>query len=216
VTPFLSLYTPTYRRPHGLARNLASVQAQTAVDDLEQIVIPDHVGVGIDGMYARVPRYAHAVHGRYVAFLCDDDVLAGPTVVEQVRTHATHAGQPALIVVRTQKNGAIWPTGEYWPPRLGAIDLNCLIVRSDIWRSHVHCYGKRYEGDFDFAESLWQHGVYASPLDLLFSIGGVSRGAAEPVPSSVPSVSITQFVTNRTYVDAVATTTGKVTIGGSL
>ena len=179
MTPFLSLYTPTYRRPQGLAANLASVQAQTAVADIEQIVIPDHVGIGIGGMFSRVPQYADAVHGRYVAFLCDDDVLAGPTVVEQLRDVAKAEGYPPLIIVRTQKGGAVWPDGNAWPPRMGAIDLNCLIVRSDIWRSHVHCYGNRYEGDFDFAAALWSHGVYAAPCDLLFSIGGVSRGAAE-------------------------------------
>jgi len=179
VTPFLSLYTPTYRRPQGLAANLASVQAQTAVADVEQIVIPDHVGIGIGGMFSRVPQYAEAVHGRYVAFLCDDDVLAGPTVVEQLKDVAKAEGYPPLIIVRTQKGGAVWPAGDAWPPRMGQIDLNCLIVRSDIWRSHVHCYGKRYEGDFDFAAALWAHGVYAAPCELLFSIGGVSRGAAE-------------------------------------
>lgn len=179
MTPFLSLYTPTYRRPRGLAANLASVQAQTAVSDIEQIVIPDHVGIGIDGMYARVPQYAGAVHGRYVAFLCDDDVLAGPNVVEQLRDVAVAEGFPPLIVVRTQKGGSVWPSGDAWPPRMGQIDLNCLVVRSDIWRLHVHEYGQRYEGDFDFASALWSHGIYAAPCDVLFSIGGVSRGAAE-------------------------------------
>lgn len=179
MTPFISLYTPTYRRPHGLAANLASVQAQTAVTDIEQIVIPDHVGIGIGGMFKLVPHYADAVHGRYVAFLCDDDVLAGPTVVEQLKSVAEAEGYPPLIIVRTQKNGAVWPSGEAWPPRMGAIDLNCLIVRSDIWRNHVHCYGNCYEGDYLFADALYKHGIYAKVVELLFSVGGVSRGAAE-------------------------------------
>ncbi len=179
MTPFLTLYTPTYRRPQGLALNFASVQAQTVVGDIEQIVIPDHVGRGIGGMYGRVPQYAAAVHGRYVSFLCDDDVLATPTVVEQVRAFARAEGNPPLIIVRTMKGGSVWPSGEPWPPRLGCIDLNCLIVRADIWRAHCHAYGGRYEGDFDFAQALNEHGVYATFCDVLFSIGGVSHGAAE-------------------------------------
>lgn len=179
MTPFLTLYTPTYRRPQGLARNLASVQAQTAVADIEQIVIPDHVGIGIGGMFSRVPYYADAVHGRYVAFLCDDDVLAGPEVVERLKAVAQAEGYPPLLVVQTAKNGAVYPTHPFWPPRLGQIDLNCLIVRSDIWRRHVRAYGNRYEGDYDFAYALAVDRVYAAPVELLFSMGAVSRGAAE-------------------------------------
>jgi len=179
VTPFLTLYTPAFRRPRGLARNFASVAAQTVVGDIEQIVIPDHVGIGISGMFSRVQHYTGAVHGRYVAFLCDDDVLAGPDVVAQVQAHAEAEGFPALIVVQTEKNGSVWPSGAAWPPRMGSIDLNCTIVRADVWRAHAHCYGARYEGDFDFMAALYASGIYAVPLDLLFSRGGVSRGAEE-------------------------------------
>lgn len=179
MRPFLTLYTPTYRRPAGLVRNLFSVQDQTRVRDIEQIVIPDHVGIGIDGMYAKVPDYAPAVHGQYVAFLCDDDVLAAPNVVDRLWACAEAEGYPPLIIVQTEKNGAVWPSGNAWPPRMGSIDLNCAIVRSDVWKAHAHCYGKRYEGDFDFMLALYKSGVPAVPCDLLFSRGGVSRGAAE-------------------------------------
>lgn len=179
MTPFLTIYTPTYRRPQGLARCLASVQNQTAVDEIEQIVIPDHVGRGVGGMFAQVPSYADAVHGQYVTFLCDDDVLAGPTVVERVWNHAAQHAQPPLMLVATQKGGQVWPSAPAWPPQMGHIDLNCAIVRSDLWKRHVSAYGSRYEGDFDFLSTLHRHGVEASWCDVLFSIGGVSRGAAE-------------------------------------
>ena len=64
--PFLTFYTPTYKRPEGLAQCLASVAAQTIADEIEQVVIPDHVGIGIDGMYRRLPTYTEAVHGMSV------------------------------------------------------------------------------------------------------------------------------------------------------
>lgn len=177
--PFLTLYTPTYRRPQALARCLASVQVQTAVDDLEQIVIPDHVGIGVGGMYQRVPAYADAVHGRYVTFLCDDDVLAAPTVVEQVRAFAGQHGEPPLILVGTLKGGQFWPADPPWPPRLGAIDLNCAIVRADVWKQHVTAYGNTYEGDYAFLQALYNAGVPAAWCEVVFSHGAVSRGAAE-------------------------------------
>ena len=130
--PFLSLYTPTYKRPTGLARCLASVAQQTAVADIEQIVIVDHLGIGIDGMYARIPDYAGAVHGDYVHVLADDDELAGPDVVQTVRDCAEANGHPAVILVAVQKGGLVL-TSPAWPPVLGGIDLGSMIVRRDVW-----------------------------------------------------------------------------------
>lgn len=179
MTPFITFYTPTYKRPQGLARCLASVAGQTAVDRIEQIVIPDHVGIGVGGMFSRVRAYAPAVHGKYVHFLCDDDVLAGPDVVQQVEAFAAAQHDPPLILVRTNKDGATWPAGMPWPPVCGQIDLNCGIVRADVWRRHVADYQAIYEGDFTFFEALHKAGVDAAYLPLLFSVGAVSRGAAE-------------------------------------
>jgi glycosyltransferase involved in cell wall biosynthesis len=179
--PFLTLYTPAYKRPQALARCFASVAEQTAVKDIEQIVIPDHVGIGVHGMYAQVPNYAEAVHGEYVCFLCDDDVLAGPTVVEQVKAFAEANGNPPLILVATQKGPHLWPAGNPWPPNFGAIDLNCGIVRSDIWKRHAGSYGHTYEGDYTFLKALYDDGIPAQWCDVVFSHGAVSRGMAETI-----------------------------------
>ncbi len=177
--PFLTIYTPTFRRPQGLARCLASVASQTAVADIEQIVIPDHLGVGVGGMFARIPQYAAAVHGRYVHILADDDVLAAPTVVAHVQAFADVHGQPPIILVGTKKGPNEWPHGSPWPPRCGAIDLGCVITRADVWKQHAGDYGHRYEGDFDHMHAMWAAGHQAVWCDLLFSIGGVNHGHPE-------------------------------------
>lgn len=179
MTPFLTFYTPTFRRPRQLAACLASVARQTVVSVIEQIVIPDHVGLGIGGMYAQVPQYADAVHGRYVHFLADDDQLTESTVVEFVQNFATRHGDPPLILVAARKAGQVWPLDPPWPPREGAIDLGCAIVRSDIWKMHAKDYGHRYEGDFDFYQALHAAGIEPLWCNVLFSIGAVSRGEAE-------------------------------------
>lgn len=179
MMPFLTLYTPTYKRPTALAACLASVANQTAVDAVEQIVVVDHVGVGVSGMYARIPQYVDAVHGDYVHVLGDDDVLATPFVVEQLQNLACLAQQPPVILVRAKKGPSVWPQGLAWPPRMGAIDLGCVITRADVWKAHATDYGHRYEGDFDFMHALWMAGHVPYVSDLLFSIGAVSRGAAE-------------------------------------
>lgn len=182
MTPFLSFYTPTYRRPQGLAKCLASVQGQTAVSEIEQVVIPDHVGVGVGGMFAKVQHYADAIHGQYVHILADDDVLASPDVVAQVKAFAEAEGFPALIIVDAKKGDATWPAGQIWPPVCGQIDLGCGIVRADIWKAHVADYKPVYEGDFTFFQALHRAGLgdeSVKYLPLLFSVGAVSRGAAE-------------------------------------
>lgn len=179
MTPFLTLYTPTYRRPQGLAACLESVRRQTAVEAIEQIVIPDHVGIGIHGMYARIQDYAPAVHGQYVHVLCDDDVLASPTVVAEVQAFAEAMNHPPVILVRAQKGQATYPVGTPWPPSCGSIDLGCVITRADVWRDHASNYGHNYEGDYWFMKALSDFGHRAASCDLLFSVGAVSRGAAE-------------------------------------
>lgn len=178
-SPFLTFYTPTYRRPQGLARCLVSVQRQTAVHGIEQIVIPDHLGRGIGGMFQQIQHYADAVHGQYVHILADDDALASPTVVAEVQAFAEAHQYPPVILVAVTKGAHALPAGSPWPPLCGSIDLGCVITRADVWKSHAADYGDRYEGDFDFAHALWAAGHPAVWCDVLFLTGGVSRGAAE-------------------------------------
>jgi hypothetical protein len=182
MQPFLTLYTATFRRPQQLARCLASVAMQTLVNEIEHIVIPDHVGLGIGGMYQRVKDYVHAVHGQYVHFLADDDVLADPRVVELVKAAAEQNGYPPMLLVRVIKGGQSLPTGDQiWPPVCGHIDLGCFITRADVWKAHAHKYGNRYEGDYDFAKAVADSGHGAVFVDVLFLVGGVNRGAPEPI-----------------------------------
>ena len=179
--PFLTLYTNTYQRPTLLARCLASVSAQTAADDLDQLVLPDHVRYGVGpSLYGRVPWYAAAVRGKYVNFLCDDAVLASDTVVAELRESATHLGFPPVISVIVEKNGRMFPACDLSKgPVCGAIDLTSYIIRQDIWQAHVKDYTMRYEGDFDHAQALWQAGYGVAFLPLLWARGGAMNGRPE-------------------------------------
>lgn len=178
--PFLTCYTPTYRRPAGLAACLESVRVQTAVAEIQHLVVPDHVGLGIGGMFQQIQQYAPAVRGQYVHILADDDVLASPTVVEQVQIFAEAYDMPPVIVVSVDKAGAIYPcVPDVWPPRLGTIDLGCILTRGDVWHAHVGAYGNRYEGDYDHMAALAAAGYGAARFDVLFLRGRVSHGAPE-------------------------------------
>lgn len=179
MTPFMTFYTPTYRRPKHLAACMASVADQTAFDEIEHLIVADYDGVGIAGMYERVWRYAAAAHGRYVHVLSDDEVLAGPDVVDAVKAFAIANRFPAVIVARLVRDGGEYPHGQAWPPQLGSIGLGCLIVRNDVWRWHADAWGKRYEGDFDFASALYQEGYEAAELHMRFVVGDAMFGRPE-------------------------------------
>ena len=179
MQPFLTLITPTFRRPKGLAACHASVREQTSVGRIQHFDIVDHIGLGIGAMYAEIPKYASAVQGQYVHLLCDDDELASPDVVAQVERFAIEQQFPPVILVAVNKAGMELPIGEPWPPVCGRIDLGCLIVRADVWKAHAKDYGHAYEGDYLFADAVYRAGHTAAWCPVLFLIGAVSRGAAE-------------------------------------
>jgi hypothetical protein len=181
AAPFLTLYTPTFRRPQALARLLDSVGQQTAADDLEHLVVPDHVGYGlVGGLFGRLPWYAPAVRGRYVNLLCDDDVLASETVVATVRAFAASHHHPEVIIARVVKGATALPAGDpLAEPVCGQVDLTSYIVRGDIWQKHVRDYGLRYEGDFDHALALYRAGYAHAFCDVLWAVGGQSHGRPE-------------------------------------
>jgi hypothetical protein len=180
--PFLTLYTNTHLRPAGLVKNLASVGRQTAVERIEQLVIPDHVGYGLAGaLFGRVPWYADACRGRYVAFLSDDDELAGERVVEGLeRFVESQPEPPAIVLVRVLKGGQEFPKTLGLPVE-GHIDLGSYVLRRDVWVRYSRSYGLRYQGDFDHALTMWMDGVM--PLvfwgDQLFAHGPLSNGRPE-------------------------------------
>lgn len=180
--PFLSLYTPSFRRPVQLAACLASVQAQTLAARIHHIIEPDYEGLGVGGMFTRLATRPPRCYGEYVMFLGDDDVLAAPDAVARLEQVARDASSPHVIIVSTEKghHGRL-PTDTAGPPMLGRIDLNCVVTRRDIWDTHVQDYGVgTYEADFAHVSAMWQAGrrFHYAP-ELLLSRGAVSGGAPE-------------------------------------
>jgi hypothetical protein len=178
--PFLSVYTPTFRRPQALARNMASMGRQTAVDDSEQVVIPDHSGFGVaGGMYGRVPWYAAACRGRYVAFVPDDDYLAAENVVAKVKAFAEKMNYPDVIIVKAIKNGFEVPYFPLAEPKPSEVDICNYILSRSVWRAHAGDYGLRYEGDADHALVVYRAGYRREFLPIVFAEGGAANGRPE-------------------------------------
>jgi glycosyltransferase involved in cell wall biosynthesis len=177
--PFLTFYTPTYKRPKRLARCLRSVAEQTLAAEIEHLVIPDHVGLGIGGAFQRVPLYRDAIHGDYVHLLCDDDWLADPFVVERVRDFSLAHDTPPVIQVQAHKGWALLPEHPGEEPKASQVDSACFVVRRDVWHTYCDRWGNRYEGDYDFARALWDAGYRWAFCEVLFARGDRLHGAPE-------------------------------------
>ena len=155
---FLSIYTPTYKRPKALSVCVESIANQTHPQLIQHVIIPDDIGIGIDGVYNAVPKHAEKVKGEYVLFLSDDDLLCDVTFVRKLYNFVEVNDYPEVIIIKAVKAGRTLPDKWQAAPQCGHIDLSCFIVRSDIWKANADKWGKRYEGDYDFIRSLWDQG----------------------------------------------------------
>jgi glycosyltransferase involved in cell wall biosynthesis len=153
--PFLSVYTPTYRRPKALAVCKDSVARQTI--PVQHVIIPDDVGIGIGGVYAEVPKHARKVKGTYVLFLSDDNYIIRDDFAERLREIVQREGYPDVVVFKNDIVGCIQPVA-WREVQYGNIDLSCFVVERKIWQKHAGDWGHHYAGDFDFISKLYLTG----------------------------------------------------------
>lgn len=155
VAPYLTIYTPTYKRPRLLADCMASVAMQT-VPPLEHIIVADYIGIGIARMYQEIEYRANSFNGDYVYILQDDDMLKDQLVIEDFYNEV-YMEQPPVVIARNYKGKRLLPDKGYWEqePKQNHIDLSGFIIRNDVFYDNRNNFGRRYEGDFDFIHSLW-------------------------------------------------------------
>lgn len=176
--PFLSVYTPTYRRPGLLARCEASVAAQT--EPVQHLIVRDEIGIGVAGMFAAIADHAEGVAGDYVMVLSDDNVLADPWFAAELRARSVAMGAPPVIVFKGQCGPSLQPLVWGREPEITRIDLSCFAVRRQLWLDSTDLWGHRYEGDFDFIHALWQQGHRFDWFDrLAFRALQISNGVPE-------------------------------------
>lgn len=169
MTPILTIYTPTYRRPEGLRRCKASVAAQTRADLVQHLIIEDTVGLGIHGMYAAMPQHHGAVAGEWVYVLSDDDTLADARVVEEFAALPL-LDEADVVMCRSTIGGRVFPSPLCWaaPPVCGYVTLANWFVRAEVFRSVP--YGARYEGDYDHIAEAWRRGLRFAWWDRLVCV----------------------------------------------
>jgi hypothetical protein len=120
------------------------------------------------------------VNGDYVLMLSDDDMLCNDKFVSNLLAFTKENEKPEVIIIKAIKEGRILPSIWNAKPQLGHIDLSCFVVRSDIWKANADKWGKRYEGDFDFINSLWEQGYQFNWMDVVaVKAQRISRGQPE-------------------------------------
>lgn len=179
--PFLSIYTPSLPlRTLQREACIASVAVQTLSWSIQHVIEVDYHTLGVAGMFARVAAYPPRFVGEYVTWLCDDDVLADEAIVERLYREIQAAGRPPVCVVSTEKgeHGRL-PSSPGVEPVLGRWDLNCLVVRRDVWERHLGALLPAcYESDFQWMRAIYAAGhPFHDARHLLLSRGAVSRGA---------------------------------------
>lgn len=177
MSPLLTIYTPTYRRPQLLARCQASVAAQTD-QDIQHLIIRDEVGLGVGGMFAAMPSHMADVAGEWVYVLSDDDYLTDPQVVAEFRAFAEAHPAAEIIMCRQLIGGVRYPRTWMAPPELGAVSLSCWFVRRAVFARIP--YGCRYEGDFDFIAAVWAAGLPIAWWDRVVCDAPHGWGRGEP------------------------------------
>lgn len=183
--PFLEVVTRTYRRPAALARNRASLAAQTDADWVQTLLMDDE-GIGVEAANARLADVEPI--GEYVWVLDDDDYCVRDDLVERLKSIiGAMMTAPAAVVVRMDHGslGVLPDVGRWWgmvPPE-GGIGCSALVVRADVWRQYREWWRTgRYASDYDFNAAVLRNEDHVVWLDWVVSaISRRSIGAPEVV-----------------------------------
>jgi hypothetical protein len=175
---FLSIVTRTYFRERLLSLNKASLQIQTC-RDFEHVIIRDRVGLG--AAKANLLYHTAEVKGDYVLPLDDDDILTDQFVVEKLKKLITPT-KPPFVIVKAKHPWGVIPEPIHWGrglPPYGSIGNSSVVVRKDVWDSHKKNYTPYNQGDWKFAQSLFDD---YTPLWLdlvVVTVPAVNHGKAE-------------------------------------
>lgn len=159
--PFLEVLTRCYKRPRMLARNRASLEAQTE-NDWVQTLLVDRNGDGVGAAQERIGNYAPNLVGDYIWILDDDDECAWPEMVSTLKVIVAEHDPDVIMLRMDHGERGVLPGDFDWqkPPTVGRIGCSAYVVRRAVWRRHAgQWFPGRYQSDFDFIAA-----VYADPL----------------------------------------------------
>lgn len=179
MAPFLSVITRCYKRPIMLAKNKASLKAQTD-RDFEHLFIRDDKGRGVGWANGEIAKAEPT--GEYVLVLDDDDMMLNHRAIAILKLATLDA--PGMVIFKADhKELGILPSKAVWQsrPMQGQIGSISFISRLDIWKRHAKAYGVPKAGDYNYLHAAWpdvkDHVVWLN--ELLTGVQRISWGQPE-------------------------------------
>ena len=167
---FLEVVTRTFvgRRPDLLLRCHLSVRQLGSSNWLHNVLVDDRL-MGV--AHANRKLADLEARGEWVWVLDDDDVCCHPGLIGDLQW-LVETLSPDAIIVRArwkQRDDLVLPPEELWGKRPieGTIGTPCVITRRDIWNQYRVNWGKRYAGDFDYIDGLFDAGLNIAWLDVV-------------------------------------------------
>lgn len=153
--PFLTVITRCFKRPTMIAKNIASLSAQTS-QDYDQLCLIDDVGRGVGWSYTNMASYAPRLKGDYVWILDDDDMCICDTLIDDLKAIVAEHNPDVIMLKMDHGPRGILP-GKSWQQRpvLGDIGCSAFVVRRGVWQDHAPYFTPDYNGDFAFISSIF-------------------------------------------------------------
>jgi hypothetical protein len=184
--PFLSIITRCMegKRPKGITANKQSIDSQLH-KNFEQVFINDPVGYGMLEANKSFSYVTDIAKGQYIHLLDDDDIYTNDLFTKRMENVARLHNNPEIILFKmkiwTGDGDNIYPKPDCWGdiPKIARIGGSCFIVRKDVYDKHIHQFGIRRCGDFNFLKSVWTDNPKAIWHDEMMCESKPSHGKAE-------------------------------------
>jgi len=147
------------KRAEMLKICIDSIKTQTSDDYIHILYRDDKTENGYGMLLAnqslvKIPL----VDVRYVMTLDDDDMIIDPNFVK-VFKKIVDDNNPEIVFFTGILFGRKIPPKSQWGkrPRRRLINGFCLAARLDVWKKHIHEYGRKQAGDYNFIFACYKN-----------------------------------------------------------
>lgn len=138
---------------------IESIKKQTS-DDYVHIIHRDDTTERGYGRFLANQSFAKisSINARYVMAIDDDDMIIDSDFVKAFKKVVDN-NDPEIVFFKCRISGHVFPQPAFWkkPPVRGRIGGSCFAVRLDVWKRHIHEFGKNSCGDYSFISACYKN-----------------------------------------------------------
>ncbi len=108
---------------------------------------------------SQIYKHRHAVNGKWVYVLDDDDWLTDTCFIEQLK-EIDSSNDVSIIICKGYIGNRLYPSEGFWKkkPLRGTIGSPNFIIRQDLFLDYAKKWCKDKAGDFFFINTAYQYG----------------------------------------------------------